>query len=154
VGTVKDMAPLAVGELEEEQGEAKGIGLGNVGMQVDAPVPDKECAVLDQVREGGALLHYHLPEQDVVDGAQATGLEEAAIITPAGEHGRKIGRQFVPCCGMGEFPEDGIKEVARVSTGTTAGGGTFFRRDEGGDELPEGGGEEVKIERRRRTVDG
>ena len=123
---VLDTAAYLVGQLEEEQGRTQDPGLGLAGAEGNLAIDNVEGALLDEGGEIQAAVAAKIGVEAAVDGEEAAAEEEAAVETPAGEHGGGTDRKILPAGGMGEFPEDGAEEVARVGRRAAAPGG-FYR---------------------------
>jgi hypothetical protein len=137
---VLDAAAYLVGQLEEEQGRTQDPGFGQVGAEGNLAIYNVEGALLDEGREIQAAVAAKIGVEAAVDGEEATTDEEAAVETPTSDHGGGTDRKILPAGGMGEFPEDGTEEVARVGGRAAAAGGFYRaqipRRNEGSDEGP------------------
>ena len=119
---VVDAAVNLVGQLEEKQGCAKNPGLGQDRAEGNLFIYNEEGALFDEGGEIQAAVAAEIVVEAAVDGEEATTDEEAAIVTPAGEHGGEAGGEILPAGGVGEFPEDGAKELARVGGRAAAAG--------------------------------
>ena len=124
--------------LEKEEGGAVFPGFGNAIGQDEFMTSRDKAALLHQQPKGSARPSEVVLIQGLVDGVEATAEEEAAVIASAGEHGdptrpsatlpksypagelsgasgfREGERQIDPAGMMGESPEDGVEEAARV----------------------------------------
>lgn len=88
----------------------------------ESPVNNEEGALFDEGGEIQPAVPAEIRVEAAVDGEQATAEEEAAVVTAAGEHGGTTNREILPAGMVGEFPEDGAKEGARIGGRATAAG--------------------------------
>ena len=99
-------------------------------------INNEESTSFDERRETQPAALEEIRVEAAVDGEQAATEEQTAVVSPAGEHGGRASWEILPAGGVGEFPEDGAEEFARVGGRATAACCLFARGVEGFDDLP------------------